>query len=161
MDHPTKTAACPLYFRSNGGQFTPLGLPIVGGRALLRENEQVEVDAEGNPLYIEEHRVFQELLCGQAFDCLSCDLLQQWIAGEVDKGWTPSWECFICLDESWRYEKDNPRVERNIAGFYHAGRDPSLAPGDEDYDPDKRLLPGCMSCGRGSSLLQLVLRRAR
>ena len=161
MSTPIKVAACPLLFRANGGQFTENGLPIIGGRIVHLQDEQIELDENDNPLYPEERQLFAPFLCDKAFDCGTCPLLHQWVAGEQASGWVVGWECWICLKDSWAYERGDPKVERNIAGFYQAGRPPDLIPDDEDYDPDNPPLRGCTSCGKGRSILQLVLRRAR
>lgn len=148
MEHPLKTAACPLLFAASGGRFTPLGLPVVGGVVVL-DTEDVDPD----------HNRAASILCDEAYDCGTCPLLRQWVATEAQQGWSIGWECSNCLKETFRRERDDPALERKLPGFYQAGRD--VAPDHEDYDPDNPPLAGCTRCGWGSSFLQLVLRRQR
>jgi hypothetical protein len=147
MEHPVKTAPCPLLFAANGGRFNQLGLPVFNTTALDPNDPEDAYVAATN--------------CDRAYDCGVCPLLIQWIDARIAEGWNIGWECTKCLNDSFTFERDNPDVERKLAGYYQAGRDPMLTPDDEDYDPDRPPLTGCTSCGWGSSFLQLVLRRQR
>jgi hypothetical protein len=140
MKDTEKIAPCPLHFAASGGRFDSRGMPVFGGS-----------DYEDSPA----------LLCDTAFDCASCPLLQEWLQARANEGWAVGWECIDCVSDSWRVERDLPDAERMLPGFYQAGRDPALVDGDEDYDPDHPTLSGCTSCGRGTTFLQAVLRRAR
>lgn len=151
MEHPVKVAPCPLLFASTGGKFDSRGLPIVGQRVV----SSTEVETGGDdPQYA-------NLLCDRAYDCGECPLIHEWVGGQLAEGWSVGWECIDCLRDTYHLERDNPDFERVVPGFYQAGRSPDLVDGDDDYDPDHPQLDGCTSCGRGSSLLQLILRRAR
>jgi hypothetical protein len=133
-DQPSRVAFCPLLFASNGGTF----------------------DERGRPVFSSGRRG----LCGIAFDCGRCRFLIQWVEAEAAKGWSVGWECWECLDASYRYERENKDVSRVLPGFYHSGRPHDLTEDDPDFDPDRPSLEGCTSCGKGSSFLSLILRRA-
>jgi hypothetical protein len=147
MEHPVKTAPCPLFFAANGGRFNQLGMPVFRSDTFDQNDPDDAFVAATN--------------CDRAYDCGACPLLIQWIEHEVAQGWTVGWECTKCLNDSLLYERDNPDVQRRLAGFYQSGRRPELTPDDEDFDPDRPHLAGCTSCGWQSSFLQLVLRRQR
>lgn len=142
MEHPVKTAPCPLYFAAHGGQFTQLGMPI------LRDIEAGE--AQYLPVY-----------CDRAYDCGVCPLMHEWVEHRIAEGWSVGWECDKCLKDTWQTERDRKDIERALPGFYQAGRAPDLQEGDRNFDPDRPPLTGCTRCGWGSSFLQLVLRRVR
>jgi hypothetical protein len=95
MEHPVKVAFCPIYFGSNGGQFTPLGKPIF---------DQADPSDGGIPI---------RGLCDRPYDCGTCPHMHQWVQIQQANGWTVGWECFGCLKPK---EKD-----RVLPGFYHSG----------------------------------------
>lgn len=136
-----KAAPCPLLFKKNGGEIDERGRPVF------------KIDKKGNyPL---------RSLCSQAFDCGTCPLLKEYVEEETAKGYAVGWECNDCLHESFMYERRNPEVDRVLPGFFQAGSDPDLPEDHKYFDPDRPPLKGCTSCGKGTSFLQLVLRKAR
>lgn len=147
MEHPVKTAPCPLYFRAQGGQFDRLGNPIVGRAAIARYEIEALSSSESGAAAL------APLLCDRAYDCGVCPLLHEWVAGEMTQGWSVDWDCWVCLKHNTA-GKDGPEVEKRCTGFYQSGR-----PADEDDDHPP--LTGCTSCGQPRSILQLVLRRPR
>jgi hypothetical protein len=156
VEHPVRVAFCPLLFAHNGGRFDERGRPIFAGG----DCEQPRYDSNGEQIdYVDPVPVRGK--CNRPVDCNECALMAEWVEARVDEGWDVGWECPDCLKESERYERDNPEVERFVPGFFQAGRSPDLEEQDEDYDRDRPSLPGCTSCGKGTSFLQLVIRRAR
>lgn len=133
-DVPVRVAFCKILFAKNGGRFTATGLPIVN---------------EGARGY-----------CDRAFDCIMCIYLQEWVQVLIQQGWQASWECDACL-KATKGSDEAAGVERQVQGFYQAGRAADLQPTSSDYDPDRPALDGCQRCGWETSFLQLVLRRSR
>lgn len=135
MGSPVRVAFCPLLFARNGGTFDSRGLPIFNDPEETKEDSVFP--ARGK--------------CDQACDCGLCPLLQVWVEARQVEGFNVGWECSECLQVSWEYERRNPEVQRVLPGYYQSGR---------KNDPEAAL-DGCTSCGKETSFLQLVLRRAR
>jgi hypothetical protein len=164
MSQPVKTAFCPLFFASNGGQFNSLGMPMFGGRQMNYEDgadtPDTEEDENGDIVRLVDPFAVASN-CDRAFDCGTCHLIHQWVNGKISEGWAIGWECDDCLHEWKHARKHRPDLEWQLAGFYQSGVVPEVGPEDDDYDPDKTICDGCTSCGRSSSFLQLILRRPR
>lgn len=139
-DPLVRVAFCPLLFAANGGQFTPLGLPIFDPREYVSE-EDPERGLGGDEVYYSPRGK-----CDEPWDCGTCPLMRQWIEGKLSEGWDVNWECIGCVKASQRLDKDAD-LERQLPGFFQGTDHPSLT--------------GCSSCGCRSSFLQLVLRRPR
>lgn len=135
MEHPVRVAFCKILFGAMGGRFTLTGLPD------FSDKEHVPL---GN--------------CDRAYDCGVCQLLQNWLAYLASQGWTWGWECDACLKATERSDRD-AGLQRQVQGYYQAGRKRDLSPDDPNYDPDQPALEGCTRCGWESSFLQLVIRR--
>ena len=135
MAHPVRLAFCPILFGKNGGQFDDKGLPVFA----TRQDKAVR----GR--------------CDEAFDCGTCPFLSEWVAVQVNNGWSVGWECQGCLKGSKKLD-EVAGIKRILPGYYQAGRKP-YPPDHQDHDTDRPALEGCTVCGYESSFLQLVLRR--
>jgi hypothetical protein len=165
MEIPVKVAYCPLFFKSNGGQFNHLGMPIFGGRVYNyedgNESHDEELDEEGNVIQFRDPFVVASN-CDRPFDCGQCELLKRWIEDRMCGGWEATWECDDCLHVWFLKYKEDPTIEWQVAGFYQSGMHPEVSPDDWlNYDPDVPGCTGCFACGRNGTLLQLILRRPR
>jgi hypothetical protein len=154
MEHPVKTAPCPLLFAASGGKFTANGNPIIGGKAFGYYDIAAATTSEAG------QHVVASLLCDTAFDCGVCPLMHEWVAAEHAQGWSVDWECWVCVKLN-THGKDGPGVDRRFPGFYQSGRPSGDDGSPDDRDDDCPPLTGCTSCGQPRSILQLVLRRPK
>ncbi|TXH10602.1 MAG: hypothetical protein E6R04_04960 [Spirochaetes bacterium] len=95
--------------------------------------------------------------CNKPYDCLECPLMQEWIKHLSAQGFTMEWECDQCIKNSFTLDLDN-HVERAVPGFFQGSRFRGFPDSYELSDPG-RVLDGCTTCGFGSPILQLVIRR--
>lgn len=135
MEHPVRSAFCPLYFRAHGGQFL-ITRPCSAETFVVR----------GTPIF----RDGVLGTCDRPFDCGTCPLMSQWVVEMVAAGWAVGWECDQCLKDTLLEDKIQG-VQRELPGFFQ-----SCQPDDADQPP----IGGCTRCGWQTSFLQIILRRS-
>lgn len=78
---------------------------------------------------------------------------------KLDKSISVNWECVDCIQETEILDKENG-VKREIPGFFQSSKYLPKEIGSSEMvlvDPE-RVLDGCTLCGKGSPVLQLILR---
>lgn len=89
--------------------------------------------------------------CDAPYDCGECPLLSAFLHKKQQDGYTIGWECTTCVVET-------KKIPRELPGYYQSGR-LRESPTETLLVDEDRPLDGCTRCGKGTSLLQAVLRR--